>query len=56
MCGRCEQRCPVGIELNTLRLNSRDTMRNTPDEKRYEYFQGVDRSAGEARGLFRRVL
>ena len=28
MCGRCEQRCPVGIELNTLRLNSRDTMRN----------------------------
>lgn len=40
MCGRCEQRCPVGIELNTLRLNSRDTMRNTPDEKRYEYFQG----------------
>lgn len=49
MCGRCEQRCPVGIELNTLRLNSRDTMRNTPDEKRYEYFQGVDRSAGEGR-------
>ena len=49
MCGRCEQRCPVGIELNTLRLNSRDTMRNTPDEKRYEYFRGVDRSAGEGR-------
>ena len=49
MCGRCEQRCPVGSELNTLRLNSRDTMRNTPDEKRYEYFQGVDRSAGEGR-------
>ena len=49
MCCRCEQRCPVGIELNTLRLNSRDTMRNTPDEKRYEYFQGVDRSAGEGR-------
>ena len=40
MCGRCEQRCPVGIELNTLRLNSRDTMRNTPDEKRYEFFRG----------------
>ena len=49
MCGRCEQRCPVGIELNTLRLNSRDKMRNTPDEKRYEYLRGVDRSSGEGR-------
>ena len=23
MCGLCEARCPVGIELNILRLNSR---------------------------------
>ena len=30
MCGRCQAKCPVGIDLNTLRLNSRDTMRNTP--------------------------
>ena len=46
MCGRCAERCPVGIDLNTLRLNSRDTMRNVPDEKRYDYLQGVDRSSG----------
>ena len=26
MCGRCEQTCPVGINLNTLRLNSRTSM------------------------------
>ncbi len=47
MCGRCEVRCPVGIELNTLRLNSRDKMRNTPNEKRYEYLKGCDPSSGE---------
>lgn len=46
MCGRCQDRCPVGIDLNTLRLNARDTMRNTPDERRYGYFQGIDRSEG----------
>ena len=49
MCGRCEQRCPVGIELNTLRLNSRDRMRNTPDERRFDYFRGLDRSSGTGR-------
>ncbi|MDE5707681.1 MAG: (Fe-S)-binding protein, partial [Alistipes sp.] len=50
MCGRCQQRCPVGIDLNTLRLNSRDTMRNISDEKRYEYLHGgLDRSSGEGR-------
>ncbi len=41
MCGRCEQVCPVGINLNTLRQNSRDKMRNVPNEKRYEYFTSV---------------
>lgn len=46
MCGRCAEKCPVGIDLNTLRLNSRDTMRNVPDEKRYGYFKGLDRSSG----------
>ncbi len=49
MCGRCAERCPVGIDLNTLRLNSRDTMRNIPDEKRYGYLDGVDRSSGEGK-------
>ncbi len=49
MCGRCQTKCPVGIDLNTLRLNSRDTMRNVPDERRYDYFKGLDRSTGEGK-------
>lgn len=47
MCGRCEQTCPVGINLNTLRLNSRTSMRNIPNEGRYNYLRGLDRSTGE---------
>ncbi len=47
MCGRCEQVCPVGINLNTLRQNSRTSMRNIPNEERYNYLRGLDRSAGE---------
>ena len=47
MCGRCEQICPVGINLNTLRLNSRTSMRNIPNEGRYNYLRGLDRSQGE---------
>ena len=47
MCGRCEQVCPVGINLNTLRLNSRTSMRNIPHEGRYNYLRGLDRSEGE---------
>ena len=47
MCGRCEQTCPVGINLNTLRLNSRTSMRNIPNEGRYNYLRGLDRSQGE---------
>ena len=46
MCGRCEQTCPVGINLNTLRLNSRTSMRNIPNEGRYNYLRGLDRSEG----------
>lgn len=49
MCGRCAEKCPVGIDLNTLRLNSRDRMRNVPDEKRYDYFRGLDRSSGSGK-------
>ncbi len=37
MCGRCETRCPVGLELNSLRLNSRHALRNTPAHDRYAY-------------------
>ncbi len=46
MCGRCAEKCPVDIDLNTLRLNSRDRMHNVPDERRYDYFKGLDRSSG----------
>ena len=49
MCGRCAEKCPVGIDLNTLRLNSRDRMRNLPDERRYTYLRGLDRSSGEGK-------
>ena len=49
MCGRCEQVCPVGINLNTLRLNSRSSMRNIPNEGRYNYLRGMDRSQGEGK-------
>jgi Fe-S oxidoreductase len=49
MCGRCEQACPVGIELNTLRLSSRHARTNTPPDGRYDYLQGLDRSSGEGR-------
>ena len=49
MCGRCEAVCPVGINLNSLRQNSRDTMRNIPDESRYGYITSLDRSQGEGR-------
>ena len=49
MCGRCAEKCPVNIDLNTLRLNSRDALRNVPDERRYDYFKGLDRSQGSGK-------
>ncbi|MBO7186447.1 MAG: (Fe-S)-binding protein [Alistipes sp.] len=47
MCGRCETVCPVGINLGTLRLNSRAMRRNIPHEGRYKYLRGVDMSSGD---------
>jgi Fe-S oxidoreductase len=49
MCGRCEERCPVGIELNTLRLNSRHKLHNTPADGRFDYIEGLDPSEGEGK-------
>lgn len=49
MCGRCEQQCPVGINLATLRLNSRAKRRNIPHEGRFNYLRGIDRSSGMGR-------
>ena len=49
MCGRCETVCPVGINIATLRLNSRAKRRNIPNEGRYKYIKGIDRSEGKGR-------
>ncbi len=49
MCGRCQARCPVGLELDTLRLNSRHTLNNAPSNGRYGYIKGLDGSVGEGR-------
>ena len=49
MCGRCEAACPVGINLNTLRLNSRAKRRNIPNEGRYRYLKDIDTSSGSGR-------
>lgn len=49
MCGRCEAVCPVGINLSTLRLNSRAKRRNIPNEGRYKYIKGLDNSVGTGR-------
>ncbi len=49
MCGRCQERCPVGLELDALRLNSRHALRNTPSNDRFAYARGLDTSSGEGR-------
>ncbi len=47
MCGRCQAACPVGINLDTLRLSSREMM-STPSGggSRYDYLASVDASTG----------
>ncbi len=47
LCGRCAQRCPVQIDLNTLRINSRDTLHGIPAGRRYDYLKTADPSSGE---------
>lgn len=49
MCGRCEAKCPIGIELNTLRLNSREKAVDSEDASRYNYIKGNDTSSGTGR-------
>jgi ferredoxin len=46
MCGRCSNRCPVGLEINNLRQNSRYSLHNSPSFRRYDYIRGVDSSTG----------
>ncbi len=49
LCGRCAQRCPVQIDLNTLRINSRDTLHGIPAGRRYDYLKTADPSSGEGK-------
>lgn len=39
LCGRCGIACPVNIDMNTLRLNSRIDKFNTSADDRYDYFK-----------------
>lgn len=50
MCGRCENKCPVGIDINTLRLASRKKMHeeNGCEETRYAYFSSINTSKAES--------
>ncbi|MDD3108380.1 MAG: (Fe-S)-binding protein, partial [Alistipes sp.] len=49
MCGRCERACPVSIEQNQLRLNSRAERAVPCTDDRYHYIQGIDRSQGSGK-------
>ncbi len=49
MCGRCTEKCPVGIDLNTLRLNSRETLLGGCGQQQYDYIANLDSSQGEGR-------
>ncbi|MDL2231433.1 (Fe-S)-binding protein [Porphyromonadaceae bacterium OttesenSCG-928-L07] len=41
MCGRCESSCPVGIELNAIRLSKRPDMSRI-NKDTYSYIQPID--------------
>ncbi|MCC8034549.1 MAG: (Fe-S)-binding protein [Rikenellaceae bacterium] len=49
MCGRCEAKCPVGIELDTLRQNSRAKFSALPADDRYGYLGSVPQRQGGGR-------
>ncbi len=54
MCGRCDARCPVGIEVAALRLGSRKKLNDVPAEGRYDYLTspGEMGSKGSRVGYF----
>ena len=49
MCGRCETKCPVHLDLMNLRQNSRTAREEEPVHNRYAYLHGVDGSEGRGR-------
>lgn len=51
MCGRCENICPVGIDLNALRLNTKvrlfeEMTQGEKSQNRYKYLDSVNTSSG----------
>lgn len=52
MCGRCEAACPVGIEQNMLRLNSRESFYNSGAESRFGYLPKNTAPVEEKIGYF----
>ena len=49
MCGRCENICPVGIELNTIRISQRYKFRKNDNPYNYRYIGNRDFSQGEGK-------
>ena len=52
MCGRCDARCPVGVEIGALRLQSRRKYNDVPAEGRYDYLVSHDSAAAGRTGYF----
>ncbi|MCD8186924.1 MAG: (Fe-S)-binding protein [Rikenellaceae bacterium] len=49
MCGRCEVKCPVHLDLMNLRQNSRTAREGELAHNRYGYLYGADRSQGNGK-------
>lgn len=49
MCGRCETKCPVHLDLMKLRQNSRTAREGELVHNRYAYLNGADRSEGKGK-------
>ena len=47
MCGRCETKCPVHLDLMRLRQNGRTAREGELVHNRYAYLHGSDRSEGQ---------
>ncbi|MEG2759618.1 MAG: (Fe-S)-binding protein, partial [Rikenellaceae bacterium] len=47
MCGRCSVACPVGIDINMLRQNSRNTLHKKTDINSYSYLQEQSVGSGK---------
>jgi Fe-S oxidoreductase len=55
MCGRCDARCPVGVEVAALRLQSRRKFNDVPAAGRYDYLNVAPSAEGESSDAVRRT-